>query len=195
MLIYVDEYYKNLYEDKKKIDILLVKETITYLYKNINYLNKSINYKLPEKIIYLVIYLIKHNHKKNIIYKIIKKLLFKISYRISKLKIKYIQNKWIKILNISINNNVNEEILKYFFELYENYLELENNSDNTMNKKNFSIIQTKHLLKLNIKNKRHLYKFLKLNIYDTFFYIDLIFSRLSIIYLSFNYIFDIETKS
>lgn len=195
MLIYVDEYYKNLYEDKKKIDILLVKETITYLYKNINYLNKNINYKLPEKIIYLVIYLTKHNHKKNIIHKIIKKLLFKISYRISKLKIKYIQNKWIRILNISINNNVNEEILKYFFELYENYLELENNSDNTTNKKNFFIIQTKHLLKLNIKNKRHLYKFLKLNIYDTFFYIDLIFSRLSIIYLSFNYIFDIETKS
>ena len=195
MLIYVDEYYKNLYEDKKKINILLVKETITYLYKNINYLNKNINYKLPEKIIYLVIYLIKHNHKKNIIHKIIKKLLFKISYRISKLKIKYTQNKWIRILNISINNNVKDEILKYFFELYENYLELENNSDNTMNKKNFFIIQTKHLLKLNIKNKRHLYKFLKLNIYDTFFYIDLIFSRLSIIYLSFNYIFDIETKS
>ena len=67
MIVYIDEYYKNLNKPKEKININYVKNVITYL-KNKN----SNNIKLPDKLVYFIIYLIKNNCKfviiNNIIY-------------------------------------------------------------------------------------------------------------------------------
>lgn len=179
MIIYIDEYHKNLNKTKEKININYVKNTIKYL-KDKN--NKSI--KLTDKLIYFIIYLIKNNCKfvliNNIIYnKIIK---FKISHNISKFLFQSIQIKWYRILNISIINNVNNQILEYFFNLYNIYLNKENNV-------HIYKLQAKHILGINIKNERQLKKYFKLNIYHTIYYIDIIFSVVNKKYLSLDYIY------
>ena len=186
MFIYVDEYYNNLKLNRKKLDKDIIKDTVLYLINKYNY-----KIKLPVKVIYSIIYFIKHNCKINIIHKIIVKLISKICHRFSLFKFNTIQKKWYVILKLCIINNQDTSILNYFFELYNIYLKKET-KNNTVKLDKLYIIQAKQLLGINIRNIRQLKKYLKLNLNDTIFYIDIIFSKISIKYLSFNYIFDIE---
>tara|TARA_Y100000591_G_C21604840_1_gene579807 strand:+ start:72 stop:620 length:549 start_codon:yes stop_codon:yes gene_type:complete len=180
MIIYIDEYYKNFNKLKKKIDINIVKNTLINLKK----CNKNIY--IPEKLIYFIIYLIKYDCKFKIINKIIiEKIFKKISHRISSFTFQSTQIRWLYIINIAIKNEVEENILKYFFELYNIYLKQEKCENN-----NFYKIQAKKILGINIKNYRQLNKYFKLNIYDTCYYIDIIFSKISLKYLSIDYIFN-----
>lgn len=178
MFVYVDEYYKNLNKSKEKININYIKNIIGYLK------NKNVNsIKLPDKLIYFIIYLIKNNCKfiliNNIIYK---KTLKKVSHRLS-LSIYYnIKYKWINILKIAINNNVSNNIIDYFLNLYEVYLEKENNDK-------LYIFQAKYILGINIKNKRQLRKYFTLNLYHTVYYINIIFKKVDKKYLSLKYIY------
>lgn len=183
MFIYIDEYYKNLNKPKKKLNINYIKNTIHYL-KNKN--NNIIT--LPDKIIYFIIYLIKNNCKflviNNIIYN---KLIYKkISHNISLFIFNIIQYKWYNIINIAYTNNVTSQLLDYFLDLYNIYLVKEGSNI-------LYIIQAKHILGINIKNKRQLHKYFTLNLYHTIYYIDIIFSKINKKYLSINYIFSINS--
>ena len=180
MYIYVDEFYNNLNNKKKKMSMSLIKNTIYNLKK----INKNLN--LSEKIIYFIIYLTKHECKFKLINKIINNIITKISYRLSKFLFSSIRKRWINIINIALINNVEDSILNYFFELYELYLNKEN--CNTMKFKTF---QAKHILGINIKNNRQIRKYFSLNIYHTVYYIDIIVSQLNLKYIHLNFIFDI----
>ena len=180
MIIYIDEFYKNLNKPKNKLSILYIKNIIGYL-KNTN--KNSI--KLPDKLIYFIIYLIKNNCKFKIINKLIyNKILKKVSHNISVCIYHTINYKWFHIIKIAINNNVSSNILDYFLNLYEVYLEKENNTK-------LYIIQAKYILGINIKNKRQLHKYFKLNLYHTIYYINIIFKKINKKYLSTNYIYKI----
>lgn len=181
MYIYVDEFYNNLNKKTGKSSIELIINTINNLKK----VNKKLIYS--EKIIYFIIYLSKHNCKFKLINKIINKIYTKISYRLSIFLFTSIRQRWNKIINLALINNVEESIINYFFELYELYLNKEN-----CNNMNFKIIQAKNILGINIKNNRQLRKYFNLNIYHTMYYIDIIFSQLHLKYLSLNYIYDIN---
>tara|TARA_B100001559_G_C16471730_1_gene609341 strand:+ start:1097 stop:1645 length:549 start_codon:yes stop_codon:yes gene_type:complete len=181
MYIYIDEFYNNLNKNKKKISVDLVKNTI------INLKKYNLHLILSEKIIYFIIYLIKHNCKFKIINIIINNIYIKISHKISKFKKYSIQCRWIKIINIAITNNVGQDILDYFFKLYYLYLDKEK-----CNNMKFISLQAKNILGLNIKNIRQFKKYFSLNILHTIYYIDIIFSQLSLNYLAINYIFDIN---
>ena len=180
MIVYIDEYYKNLSKPKQKLNIKYIKNIIGYL-KNKN--KNSI--KLPDKLIYFVIYLIKNECKfkliNNIIYNTVLK---KISHKLSLCVYNTINYKWHNILNIAINNNVSVNILDYFLNLYEMYLEKENNNK-------LYIIQAKNILGINIKNKRQLRKYFSLNLNHTIYYINLIFKQINKKYLSINFIYKI----
>ena len=110
-LFFAEEIQKQIYYKNKKININKIKEIcINLCYKN------NINY-IPIKIIYLIIYLEKNNYKFKLINKIFNKSL-KRSYKIlSKFLYKIIQYKWLNIVKISINNNVEDELIKYFLNL------------------------------------------------------------------------------
>lgn len=181
MYIYVDEFYNNLNKNKKNISIDLVKNTI------INLKKYNLDFILSEKIIYFIIYLIKHDCKFKIINIIINNIYTKISYKISNFKKYSIKCRWSKIINIGITNNVCEDILDYFFKLYDLYLDTEK-----CNNMNFISLQAKNILGINIKNIRQIKKYFSLNIFHTVYYIDIIFSQLTLNYLSLNYIFDIN---
>ena len=178
MFVYVNEYYKNLNKPKNKLNINYIKNIIGYLK------NKNVyNIKLPDKLIYFVIYLIKHNCKfiliNNIIYK---KILKKISHRLSLYVFNNIKYRWINILKIAISNDVCNSIIDYFLNIYDLYLEKENNDK-------FYIFQAKYILGINIKNKRQLRKYFTLNLYHTVYYINIIFKKVDKKYLSLNYIY------
>ena len=178
MIVYIDEYYKNLNKPKEKININYVKNVISYL-KNKN----SNTIKLPDKLVYFIIYLIKNNCKFIIINDIIyKKILKKVSHNLSLFIFNNVRVKWNNILNIAINNNVTKNILDYFLNLYELYLEEEQ-------KENLYIIQAKYILGIKIKNKRQLKKYFSLNIHHTIYYINLIFKKVNKKYLSLDYIY------
>lgn len=181
MYIYVDEFYNNLNKKTDKLSIGLIKNTIYNLKK----VNKKLIYS--EKIIYFIIYLSKYNCKFKLINNIINKIYTKISYRLSIFLFTSIRQRWNKIINLALINNVEESIINYFFKLYELYLNKEN-----CNNMNFKIIQAKNILGINIKNNRQLRKYFNLNIYHTMYYIDIIFSQLNLKYLSLNYIYDIN---
>ena len=180
MYIYIDEYYDNLNKNKEKLSIELIKNTIYNL--------KKVNNKLiySEKIIYFIIYLKKYNCKFKLINKIINKIYTKISNKLSIFLFKSIKQRWIKIIELALINNVEEYILNYFFELYELYL-----NEEKCNNIEFKRIQAKNILGINIKNNRQINKYFNLNIYHTIYYIDIIFSKLNLKYLSLNYIYDI----
>ena len=181
MYIYVDEFYNNLNNKKGKLSIELIKNTIYNLKK----VNKKIIYS--NKIIYFIIYLNKHDCKFKLINNIINKIYTKISYKLSIFLFRSIRERWRKIINLALINNVEESIINYFFELYELYLNKEN-----CNNMDFKIIQAKNILGINIKNNRQIRKYFNLNIYHTIYYIDIIFSQLNLKYLSLNYIYDIN---
>ena len=181
MYIYVDEFYNNLNKKTNKLSIEIIKNTVDNLKK----INKKFIYS--EKIIYFIIYLSKHNCKFKLINNIINKIYKKISYRLSVFLFTSIRNRWVKIINLALQNNVEESIINYFFELYELYLNKEN-----CNNIKFKIIQAKNILGINIKNNRQIRKYFNLNIHHTIYYIDIIFSQLNLKYLSINYIYDIN---
>ena len=181
MYIYVDEFYNNLNKKTDKLSIGLIKNTI----HNLKKVNKNLIYS--EKIIYFIIYLSKHNCKFKLINNIINKIYTKISYKLSIFLFTSIRQRWNKIINLALINNVEESIINYFFELYELYLNKEN-----CNNMNFKKIQAKNILGINIKNNRQIRKYFNLNIYHTMYYIDIIFSQLNLKYLSLNYIYDIN---
>lgn len=178
MIIYVNEYYKNLNNTKNKLNIKYVKNIIGYL-KNKN------NIKLTDKLIYFIIYLIKNNCKFLLIHNIIYNKVFKkVSYNMSLFIFNIINYKWTNILNIAIENNVTSNILDYFLNLYELYLEKENNNK-------LYILQAKNILGINIKNKRQLRKYFSLNLNHTIYYINIIFKKINKKYLSLDYIYKI----
>ena len=181
MYIYVDEFYNNLNKKTDKLSIGLIKNTI----HNLKKVNKNLIYS--EKIIYFIIYLSKHNCKFKLINNIINKIYTKISYKLSIFLFTSIRQRWNKIINLALINNVEESIINYFFELYELYLNKEN-----CNNMNFKKIQAKNILGINIKNNRQIRKYFNLNIYHTMYYIDIIFFQLNLKYLSLNYIYDIN---
>ena len=181
MFIYLDEFYTNIKKKKNKIDINKIKNCIFYLKKNDNI------FFLSNKLIYFIIYLIKHKTKYCVIKKCIDKIISTISHNISLFIYNTSRKRWFNIINIAVSYNKIEDILNYFIQLYDFYLTKEKCIEN----KKFYIIQAKSILGINIKNKRQLYKYFKLNIYDTIYYIDIIFSQINIKYLSLNYIFDI----
>ena len=177
MPIFISDFYNRFKYEQKKIDIKKIKKTLYFIS-----LKNSI---LPTKLIYFIIYSIKHNCKFIIIDKIIKKTITYISHNISKFMFNIIIYKWKNIINICVFNNKQKELIDYFIELYQLYLECENNP-------NMFIIQTKHILGIRIGYLRHLRKYLLLNIYDTVYYIDIIFSKINKKYLSLDYIFTIN---
>ena len=178
MIIYVNEYYKNLNNTKNKLNIKYVKNIIGYL-KNKN------NVKLSDKLIYFIIYLIKNNCKLLLINNIIYNKVFKkISHNMSLFIFNIINYKWTNILNIAIENNVTSNILDYFLNLYELYLEKENNNK-------LYILQAKNILGINIKNKRQLRKYFSLNLNNIIYYINIIFKKINKKYLSLDYIYKI----
>jgi hypothetical protein len=181
MYIYVDEYYNNLNKKKNKISNELIKNTIYNLKK----INK--NLILSDKMVYFIIYLIKNNCKFKLINRIISKLYSKISNLLSKFLFKSIRKKWKKIIEIAIMNDVELPILNYFFDLYELYIDNKN-----CDKFEFKKVQAKNIVGINIKNNRQFEKYFKLNIYNTIYYSDIIFSELPLKYLDLNFIFDIK---
>lgn len=181
MYIYIDEFYNNLNKKDNKISVNLIKNTI------INLKKYNLDLIISEKIIYFIIYLIKHNCKFKIIHKIINNLYNKVSHKISKFVIYSNQTRWTKIINIGILNGVSNDILDYFFKLYDLYLDKEK-----CNNIKFQSFQAKNILGINIKNRRQIEKYFNLNIFHTIYYIDIIFSQINLKYLSTNYIFDIN---
>ena len=61
--------------------------------------------------------------------KILNKVLIKSYIKLSKFMYKIIQAKWLNIIDIAKNNNVENQIFDYFFKLYNLYLNEEQNMD------------------------------------------------------------------
>ena len=178
-LFFAEEIQKQIYYKNKKININKIKEIcINLCYKN------NINY-IPIKIIYLIIYLEKNNYKFKLINKIFNKSL-KRSYKIlSKFLYKIIQYKWLNIVKISINNNVEDELIKYFLNLYELYINEENIND-------IYKYQLYFIFNHKVGYYRQFCKFMRDNIYKTYFFIPIIFSKISKSNLILNNIFVID---
>ena len=177
MKIYVDDFYNNKYSIKYNINI-------KYIINIVNELNikNNINY-IPIKALYLIIYLVKHNVNFKLINKIVYNKVLKKSYmKISKLIPNILEYKWIKIITISIYNNVEEQLVDYFLELYKLYIEKEQN-------KRIFVIQAKSIM----KKKSFIFSSIKKNfvedIYYTVYYIPIIFSKIDKKFISENNIF------
>ena len=167
MKIYIDDFYNNKYNIKYNINLKYVINIINELYTK-----NKINY-IPIKILYSIIYLVKYNIKFKLINKIIYDKTLKITYmKISKLIPNIIEYKWIQLITISIYNNVEEEFIDYFLELYKLYIKEENNPK-------IFIIQAKSIMKKNVIYFRQLKKYFIEDIYYTLFYIPIIFSKIN----------------
>ena len=177
MKIYVDDFYNNKYNIKYNINISYVINIVNELY-----IKHNINY-IPIKVLYSLIYLVKHNINFKIINKIIyEKTLKRIHIKISKLLPNILEYKWIKLITIAIYNNVESEFIDYFLNLYKLYIKKENCPK-------IFIIQTKIIMKKKIMYFRQLKKYLLEDIYFTIFYIPIIFSKLDKTLISENNIF------
>ena len=178
-LFFPDEIQKNIYLKQPKIDIYNIKQICIKLC-----LKNNINY-IPIKIIYLIIYLVKNNYSFKLINKIFYKSLKKKYIILSKFMYKIIQCKWLNIIHISIINNVEEELFKYFFKLYELYINKENIND---------IYKTQYyfIFNKNIGYYRQFQKNIKENIYTTYFFIPIIFSQINKLNISINNIFELD---
>ena len=71
---------------------------------------------------------------------------------------------------IAKNNKVENELFKYFFELYNIYLKNEENMD-------IYKYQMKYMFNIRIGFYRQFKKFIMSNIYSTYFFIPIIFSK------------------
>lgn len=179
MKIYIDDFHNNKYNIKYKINLNYLKNIIFELYSKY-----KINY-LPIKLVYSIIFLIKHNCDFKIIDLIIYQKILKKKYLvISKLMPHIIKYKWINIINIALYNNVETELINYFFELYNLYLTNEKSNNNTIIK-----LQSKSLINIKINYYRQIQKIIHNDIYYTIFYISIIFSKISKTYINVNYIY------
>ena len=180
--IYLDDFYNNKYNLKIKININYVKNIINEIC-----VKNNIKY-IPIKLIYSILFLIKNkiNFKliNNIIYN---KILYKTYYKISKLIPNIIYTKWFNIIDIAIINNVQEDLINYFLFIYKLYIKEENCP-------NIYIIQAKNILKKNILYFRQLKNIFMNEIYYTIYYIDIIFSKISINYINIDNIFIISNN-
>tara|TARA_Y100000739_G_C20556180_1_gene440666 strand:+ start:705 stop:1244 length:540 start_codon:yes stop_codon:yes gene_type:complete len=177
MKIYVDDFYNNKYNIKYNINI-------NYVISIVNELNikNNINY-IPIKALYSIIYLVKHNVDFKLIDKIVYNKVLKKNYmKISKLIPNIIEYKWIKFITISIYNNVENELIDYFLELYKLYIDKEQN-------KRIFIMQAKSIMKKKVLYFRQLKKIFVDDIYYTVYYIPIIFSKIDKKFISENNIF------
>ena len=177
MKIYIDDFYNNKYSIKYNINI-------QYVINIINELNirNNISY-IPIKVLYSIIYLVKHNVKFKLINKIIyNKVLKKTYIRISRLIPNILEYKWIKLITIAIYNNVENELVDYFLELYNLYLQKEKN-------RKIFIIQAKSIMKKNVLYFRQLKRYFIEDIYFTVYYIPIIFSKIDKTFITENNIF------
>jgi len=163
-IYFADNIYKNLYREREKIDLSKVKTVILNIC-----LTNNINY-IPVKIIYLIIYLVKKKFSFKLINKIVYKILKKSYIKISKFFYKILQVKWLNIIMIAKNNKVENDLFKYFFELYNIYLKNEENMD-------IYKYQMKYMFNIRIGFYRQFKKFIMSNIYSTYFFIPIIFSK------------------
>lgn len=178
-IFFPDEIQKNIYLKQNKINIYDIKQLCIKLC-----LKNNINY-IPIKIIYLIIYLVKNNYNYKLINKIFYKSLKKKYIILSKFMYKIIQYKWLNIINISIINNVENQLFEYFFKLYELYINKENIND--IYKTQYYFILNTHIgyyrqFKMNIRK----------NIYTTYYFISIIFSQINKLNISINNIFDLD---
>ena len=165
--IFADEFQRNLVIKKEKVNIIEVKNII----KNLCIVN-NINY-VPIKVIYLIIYLLKNKYKFKLIKIIEKKVLKRAYIRLSRFFLNRITKvKWLDIIEIAKINDVENDLFNYFFELYEYYLKIENNE-------NIYKYQLKSIFDLRIGYYRQFKKYIKSNIYTTYFLIDIICSRIN----------------
>ena len=177
MKIYVDDFYNNKYNIKYNINIEYVLDIINELY-----IKNNINY-IPIKILYSIIYLVKYNINFKIINKIIYNKRLQITYlKISKLIPNILEYKWINLITISIYNNVENEFIDYFLELYKLYIKKENCPK-------IFIMQAKSIMKKKVLYFRQLKKYFVEDIYYTLYYIPIIFSKINKTYINQNNIF------
>ena len=175
--IFADEFQKNLVVRKEKVSLILIKNTI----KNLCITN-NINY-VPIKVIYLIIYLLKNKYKFKLINIIVKKLLKKSYIILSRFFLnRIIKVKWLNIIEIAKRNNVENDLFNYFFELYEYYLKIEN-------LENIYKYQIKSIFDLRIGYYRQFKKYIKSNIYTTYFLIDIICSKINKLNIKKEYIY------
>ena len=135
-------------------------------------------------IVDLIIYLEKKNYSYKLINIIFKKTLKRSYIKISRFLYKIIQLKWINIINTAIQNNVENDILQYFYKLYDLYIQEEGFN-------NIYIYQVKHIFKYKIGYYRHFKKYINENIYRTYYFIPFIFSKISKSHIIYNNIFEI----
>lgn len=179
MVIYfADKVYKNLYKEKERININNIKEIIINIYIKYN-----IKY-VPLKVIYLIIYLEKNKFSSKLMDKILNKVLIKSYIKLTRFMYKIIQAKWLNIIYIAKNNNVENEIFDYFFKLYNLYLNEEQNMD--MYK-----YQTRYIFNMKIAYYKQFKKFILSNIYITHFYIPIIFSKINKLNIKLENIYEI----
>lgn len=177
MKIYIDDFYNNKYNIKYNINLNYIVQIVNELYIKYN-----INY-IPIKILYSIIFLVKHNINYKLINKIIYDKTLKIIYiKISKLLSNILEYKWLNLITIAIYNNVESEFIDYFLELYKLYIKIENCPK-------IYIIQAKNIMKKKILYFRQLKKTLLEDIYYTVYYIPIIFSQIDKTYISENNIF------
>ena len=178
-IFFANEIQKNIYYKKEKININTIKLLCIKLC-----IKNNIKF-IPIKIIYLIIYLKKYNYSFKLINKIFYKSLKKKYIVISKLLYKIIQYKWLNVINICIINNVEDELFQYFFKLYELYINKENIN-------NIYKYQIYFIFNKNIGFYRQFQKIIKENIYTTYYFIPIIFSKIDKSHICLNNIFDIE---
>ena len=167
MKIYVDDFYNNKYNIKYNINLNYIINIINELY-----IKNKINY-IPLKILYSIIYLVKYNINFKIINKIIYNKRLQITYlKISKLIPNILEYKWINLITISIYNNVENEFIDYFLELYKLYIKKENCPK-------IFIMQAKSIMKKKVLYFRQLKKYFVEDIYYTLYYIPIIFSKIN----------------
>ena len=165
-IYFADKIYKDLYRERKRVDISKVKTVILNIF-----LTNNINY-IPLKIIYLIIYLVKNNFIFKLINKIVYNILKKTYIKISRFMYKVLQVKWLNIIRIAKKNEVENDLFKYFFELYNLYLNNENKID-------IYKYQLKYMFNIKIGFYRQFKKFIMSNIYNTYFFIPIIFSKIN----------------
>ncbi len=165
-IYFANKIYKDLYRERQKIDINKIKTVILNIY-----ITNNINY-IPVKILYLIIYLVKNNFCFKLINKIVHNILSRSLIKISKFMYKILQVKWLNIIEIAKINNVEKDLFNYFFELYNLYLKNEKNMD--MYK-----YHMKYIFNIRIGFYRQFKKFIISNIYSTYFFIPIIFSKIN----------------
>ena len=165
-IYFADKIYKDLYKERERVDIKKVKTVILNIC-----LSNNIN-NIPLKIIYLIIYLVKQNFSFKLINKIVYNILKKSYIKLSRFMYKILQVKWLNIIDIAKKNKLENDLFKYFFELYNLYLKNEKNMD-------IYKYQMKYIFNIRIGFYRQFKKFVMSNIYSTYFFIPIIFSKIN----------------